>query len=230
MSKLEFTRDNILSASRGEVAHPLMRTIDRFLPRLASLADRYRMLVDPEQRDAFNSRNYGFLADAVEDVDKFALGPVEMVAIWSAAARVPKGFYRYGFARIVSASYAIQEGVSPGWYRFPRYFLENSALPERVAGDKPGLIVVRDRLEGLRGHLITLDEVIYGNAKAPVELGAELGARMAKGDEEAVREYDRAVILYNERSIPLVDQLQENFSNGLMPLLFAVEDTIEGRI
>src|SRR3989338_7295119 len=89
----------------------------------------------PSPWQEYARKNFGFLADGIEDIGEFSLGPLDMIQIWSYANDIcykP----RYNLAEIISIAYSKYDNCLEVWKRLPRKFLERGA-PKNLMDDIP---------------------------------------------------------------------------------------------
>lgn len=218
MEQPTLTREQIERAARREgVYHPVISVLESYAPRLAQFNDGYSRAQD---RQTFTRTNFGFLADVVEGVGDFSLGPLDIVAIWSKALEIIQP--RYTFVGIVSSAYGISGVPTSGWKGLPRYWVERSELPNGVLRDKSGLLYVRSRFEEIGRSLSELNLYLYGTRESATRRAFELAQRIQAGDKEAAEEWEQIKAFDAERekesTTPLLGEIRENFPNGLGPL------------
>ncbi len=226
MGALEFSREDVLNAASGiGVSHPILAVLDRESQRITDLNTRYDGELSTEEVYELRKGDSAFLAEAIEGAGPFTLKPLELVGIWSGSKKLP--YHRYQLAAVISAAYATQGVPNPeNWNEFGRYYLENGKLPQKVIGDVTGLTYVRGRLEEIRANLDQVDEVVYQGIEQPQDLGVRLGPLIARGDREALKEYDEKSKKLKELEIPLVLEMQENFGNGMTNLVIDINESL----
>ncbi|MBI2578246.1 MAG: hypothetical protein HYW26_00895 [Candidatus Aenigmarchaeota archaeon] len=230
---MELTRELIEQAARREGAygqHPVISVIDAHLPIIQQLNDKSLKIKHNNELYSFVRRSYGFLADAIEDIGDFSLGPLDIAAIWGRATEV---FYsswhlyqRYELAGMACSSYSIRRLGNPAWRRFPRHWLENRRLPETILTDRAGLVHVRLRLGEIEESLEAYDVYICG-AEYTGDFAEDLIRREMAGDKEATRHLDEIIARQEERRTPFIDEMTENLSHGIFPLRDELADAIE---
>lgn len=236
MVQLVLTKEQVERAVRREgVQHPVITVLEHYEPQIAQLKGYSAIKTNQGQQD-YIDRNYGFLADAIEEAGDFSLGPLDLVAIWSKAMQVwPDNRYpRYSLAGMVSSSYGISGVPNPDdWRRFPRYWLEQSKLPKSVLQNQSGLSYVKRRLGEISRSIDEFDFYLYGTRESPMETAAKLAKKARDGDKEAKIELDR--LIAQEREVekqpttPLLNEIGENFGNGMITIRLDIEDAIQKR-
>lgn len=226
----QFTEEQVAQAERREsFSHPVLTVIEEHLPQIIQLNKGYSSIpiVDTQEQQRYIKEHYGFLADALVDVNLYTLRPLEIVAIWSRAVEVFSGYHRYALAGMVAAAYAIQEVESPSWRKFPKHYLETAKLPAEVLTDHSGLTQVIGRLDQIGVSLDKLDFYVYGTREPAMELAFELAGRIRNGDAQAQAELDRLIAHQRKYSTPVLKEIHENWGNGYIPLYFPLRNALE---
>lgn len=229
--RVRLTPRQVQAAERREgFPHPLLDVLGQHAPRIAEINVTYdRFAIDsPEDNQTpqkFIKKNFGFLADAVEEVRAFSLSPLELVAVWSRATEVLRGYQRYAFSEMVASAYSIQGAANPGWKGFPRYFFERDRIPTDLARDYADVTHVRGRLEDVYNHVRALDRFVHGGSSQRHLV--DLAKRMSKGDKKAEVLFDRLAAISERRQSRVIGEVHENFGNGMGPLRFALNDAVE---
>lgn len=230
------TQRQVQAAERREgISHPLLDVLDQQAPRIAELNityDRFRVDIpsDNQTPQRFIRQNFGFLADAVEGAGEFSVAPLELVAVWSKAVDMLRGYQRYAFAEIIGTAYSIQGTINPGWRGFPRYYFEKGRFPTEVARDHVDLTHTQARLEEIYGNLNSLEYYVHGHKGSSMEYGSKLGKRISRGDQKAEVLLDRMITRGKARRshiLDILDNIQENFGNGLGPLRMDLAEEVE---
>lgn len=228
--QLPFTKEEYAQAERreGYSQHPVIVTIDRFLPQIALLNQGISSMGNPQESQQYIKKNYGFFADALMDAGPYTLKSLEIVAIWSKVGEVFSGRESYSLARMVAAAYAVQGASNPVWRNFPRYSMENNKLPDKVAKDIAGINSVMSKLDDI-GQ--SQDEIILyasGGIKDDMLVAVELGKRIASGDQEARIELDKIIGLSKTYKTPLLSKIIENWGNGCSTLGMCLYSALRG--
>lgn len=232
-SVLPFTREEMARAEArdGYSQHPVIVTIDKFLPQIALLNQGINSFGNPQERGPFIKANYGFFADALVEAGPYTLKPLEIVAIWSRVGEVFSGHESYGLVRMITSAYIIQEAAMPVWRKFPRYQLEKNTLPEEVIKDQISIKNALLRMKDISMSLNELQDYVSGGVKDVMSIIFELTQRIRDGDQEAQTELDRVIKFSKENQTPLLSRIGENWGNGCshvgLLLQNALEDTQE---
>lgn len=155
---LQLTREQVILAERRiGPSHPVVATIDRYLPRIQQWNATCDALADRDKINRYINNHLGSLAKAFVKVP-YTLKPLDIIQIWSKVAEVtPYG--HYAFAEIISAAYGVWGLDNPAWKRFPRHYIEHtgSKLPKEVIHDETGLTHVRQRLAHVADSVSAID-------------------------------------------------------------------------
>ncbi len=220
------TKEQVERASRREgVSHPVITVLETYSPRIEKLNNEY-LLTAKDEKERFVRGNYGFLADAFEDVGSFTMEPLDIVAIWSKAIEIFS--HRYKLAAMVSCAYAIgQDSGGPPYpelERLPRFYLEQSKLPAGLGKDS--LLHFKGRLDNIHRNQKKLYFYAYGTDEDFGELAVK---SYYQGDEEAKQKMQRLLAHAKEHKTHLLEELGENFANGLTPLTFELTEALESQ-
>lgn len=203
------TKDAVLRAEqKGAVSHPILDVLEQNFPRLQTLRQECAQINGGGAQQDFIAQNYGFLADAIVEAGHFTLEPLEVVAVWSRVREIFGGsgkfendYHRFALAGIITTAFAIQGLDNPAYKAVPRYFLENSRLPEELVADEKSLVRINERVEELERSIKRLAFYVSG-----------------KGDGRDTRTSGEIIAVEKERTTPTLACINEDFGNGMMSL------------
>lgn len=209
MATTEITRDDVLRTStNGSYEHPVIDVIRGQLPRLLEVCEGAAQKLNDKRKVNFRP-----LVDAVERATPFDLNPLDLIAIWAAVTPIPR--YRYLMSKAVSSAYVIQGANPEIWCGFPWQHVDRGELNPLQFADRSGLTLIWDRLEEVRQNIQILDNAVFGVEEPYRKTLRRLGKKMRKGGDNAVRKYDEFYATVGQREIPLLEDLQEAFGNGM---------------
>lgn len=195
---------------REGIEHPILALFEREEARLKGFMGEYQK-VDPEDNQArqkYVRENFGFFADAAEQVGDFSFGPLEIIAVWSKVDETGLLLYpRYTMAGIVTVAYVtmpVQTGEG-----MVRYFVETGKAREDILAAQKE--IMRQRLRGVHS---ALDEIGFYRLGMRKGIGDLMQGIRTEEGMELFRKADE-----NSKRSPLMEKLGEigeNFSNGLL--------------
>lgn len=231
MEQPYLTKEHIQRAGKREgISHPVISVLEYHEPRILQIREEYSSISDNQEQQKHIRRNFGFLADAVEDLGHFPMGPLDIVAVWSKAHELMGNYQRYELVGIISAAYGIRasdtaEYPSPEWRGFPRQYIQERRLPERAVENRNGILHLKTRLSDIDVSLDKLDFYVYGTNESFSDLCHKA---FRENDEEAMKRFEEMCAHEKEYSTPVLGEIHENFGNGLLPLKYEINKALKG--
>lgn len=183
----------VQSLERGEMfTHPIISLLERLSPQIDMVKQQFSdEFAEGEQ--LFIQKHYGFLADAVEELEDFDLDTMDMVGIWAKATKVFSLYERYAFARILIDVYSMQGIDNSAWRGFPRRHIEGQRFPEADLLDTEGLLHIRKRHEDIWEYVAEIDEYFADPSHEDNQLLFQVRENFATALQSAYMDIDIAL-------------------------------------
>ncbi len=222
------TREQIEQA-KIESHHPIVQLFWRMQDSIANYSRRYDLVKgDNKERQKFVRENMGFVAEKLNKLEKFSLGPLDLISIWTSVCGDFVGYTRYNLAAQIPATYATRKIKDPNWsIVVPRIAAREIELPEELMSDRENVLNFYKGLAEVRSSLKEIDLYMYGTREDNFELTVKA---FRKGDEKAKRELEESKRWFEEHEDPVLCEIKENFGNGFTPLFFNLPEDIRREV
>ena len=227
--------DEIISAERGRVKHPIIDVLNTYAERIEKVnAEHTKCEFNDEDSFKFLVDGYGFLADAVEGIGDFSLSSKELLAIWakvmqfSPGSRADSADERYRFATIVATAYSLNRVDRSIWQGTTRSILQTGKFPQDAVSDHAGLTTIAANIKVLDNTLETLRQSSEVGRNILTTKEIEEEKRLMNGDNmpKLIR-FSRRLRNRRENTHLVLVEVRENFSYGLLPIRNAVRHPLE---
>lgn len=199
---------------REGIEHPVLTLFERYSSQIEGFSQGYQQ-VAKEYQSKYIKENFGFFADALEELGEFSLSPLETIAIWSQASEFH--LPRYQMAAALATAYA-SAGIrkdKPHWKGVTKHLIENAEYPAGVLEDEEGVNTFKANFAELDQ---SLEEIEFYRLGSRVHMQDLLDA-MIKGDSSAGDKLRAMSPRTNQPQMQLLGTIRENFGNG-MQLVF----------
>jgi hypothetical protein len=157
------TREEVERSKRiEEITHPVLSVLEYNEPKIMELQKGYTSIRDQNECQIYIDKNFGFLAEALEEAEGFPVDPLSLISIWSKATKIFDRYHRYRLASMISTAYAVHnkndmKGLS-------RYSLENKKFPEHIEKDVDSLRAIKSSLQDIKLSKDQIDSYFNGQA------------------------------------------------------------------
>lgn len=222
------TREQVEAAERREgITHPIIDLLEK---HEEYILDTNKKIPSAGSRDTFWGfyiDNFGFLADELEEIGEFSVEPLDLIAIWSKTLDLFHDYQRYAFSRMLSAAYVLAGNSGIDNKGATRFLLENDELPAYLLDDPKVLMAMRERFDIISRSLKDVDFYVNGIEESAITVASRLAKLERDGDVEAGKRLQEMIDRQNEFLTPVLDNLHENFGNGMVPLRMFVSEALE---
>jgi hypothetical protein len=220
------TPEVVARAERREgLTHPVITIINRHLPEITELNNRYSG-VEAQQQQSFIRENYGFLADGLANAGNFSLSSENIISIWSFAQEVfpqENNYHGRALAGMVTSAYLIQGLSDQSWKTLPRHYLETLELPETVNSESNVIQHFQNRISDINNRMTDIYTYLYGGMDTGPAYLARLGIRAEAGDAEAAREQEEIQRYHTEHRNELLSDINDSFAPHIINLSSILE-------
>ncbi len=205
------TKEQIETAKK-DVSHPVVQVLLDMQDYIGKFNLNCKEREGSEDYQSFIGENLAPVAERLEELYNFYLGPLDLVSVWSKVTQDFQSLYaRYNLAAAIPSAYGKIGITSNGWEGIIPFIAKEKRLPERVMGDEKNQLYFYKRLMDVTKSLDELDFYSYGTRENFADVAEKA---YVDGNQEAKIELEKIITWQKEHKDAILLGIHENFGNG----------------